>query len=401
MKFLTLVITLFALPATGADECAEPVSCEGEEIAVFGHRSPDTDAVSSAIIYTWELRTPVGTAKAKCAKAYVNTDDPNRETTFFLSYFNFSAPPIIKNVEETMVFATVDTNNIDEMPDGANKTVANKLHSIVDHHKLTGLETTNPVPIDIRPLGSAGSVLYQRSLLAGRTIPGEGCSENIAGLMMATILSDTLGFRSPTTTDLDRAAVEYLAPLAGVDNVTQFADQMMEASANITGLSAHELVMLDSKVYSFVGPDEASFKLRISVMETVRPENLFAISEDLSTACDGQLSTDQKGDPAIRAVLFFAIDIIGLQSTFIPSSSSYATSLVLDGGFPEAGEGGDLINPQQFVLPVELPNGQKELPTVLSRKKQIIPGITLSTGTVGFDDSGDVATKTGNRYLRR
>merc|ERR1712032_532427 len=110
-------------------------------------------------------------------------------------------------------------NNPEELPSGITKT---RIHSIVDHHKLSGLTNSEPLEIDMRPLCSATSILYSRAKSAGLKIP-----TNIAGLMLAGILSDSLGFRSPTTTSLDKVHAKELASVAGID-VDAFTADMLD-----------------------------------------------------------------------------------------------------------------------------------------------------------------------------
>ncbi|EOD16464.1 hypothetical protein EMIHUDRAFT_119031 [Emiliania huxleyi CCMP1516] len=240
LSVLPIVSSFSSRPPT---TCGTQFTCEEEatKIGVFGHSSPDTDAVSAAIIYAWELLNPPpddspgfsGPTHKQCAKAYVNTDEINPETAFVLDYFREKEPPILPNISALPVgadFAVVDTNSIAQMPSGTTKDVVkDHLHSIVDHHKLDGLTTSAPTEIDIRPIASAG-------------------------LMLATILSDTLGLTSSTTTEGDKTAVKYLAPLAGVASWENFTYQMLVAKSN----------------EGFEDPDGKTFNLRIAVQETVR-----------------------------------------------------------------------------------------------------------------------------------
>ena len=180
--------------------------------------------------------------------------------------------------------AVVDTNNPAELPDDLK---ADMITSIVDHHKLCGISTESPIEVDIRPLCSAGSVIYERLTTAGITPPPE-----VAGLILSCILSDSLEFRSPTTTEADKKFVlmaammrrlcvderrvcmvnhwcsrssrsscvcmcaqrclrpryaTTLAEIAGVD-VHELAMGMFEAKADISHLSPLEIVNMDSKV---------------------------------------------------------------------------------------------------------------------------------------------------------
>merc|ERR1712151_121868 len=119
-------------------------------------------------------------------------------------------PPLLEGkLEAKAPVAIVDTNNPAELPEGIDKA---SIHSIVDHHKLSGLANAEPLEIDMRPLCSAGSILYARAKAFGLTPP-----KHIAGLMLSGLLSDSLEFRSPTTTELDKTYAAELGKLAGLD----------------------------------------------------------------------------------------------------------------------------------------------------------------------------------------
>jgi len=364
-------------------ECGD----EEEELVVLGHKSPDTDAVSAAIIRAWELRTgPVPV----CALPYVNTDAINRETEFVLDYFNIDVPPTISELvlngstEETKTFrkfAVVDTNNVEELPEDANDASETHLHSVVDHHRMTGTLTSDkPIVFDMRVLTSTGSIIYQRSLVEDRPIPGANCPVNIAGLMLATILSDSLVFRSSTTTQADKDNAKALAPLAGIDDYETFGEQMLAAKSDITGMTAEELVIIDSKQVEADKSDGDQVIIRISVFETVLSDQVLDMAEEMAAACDLQLLKDQTKDDNAVAVLFFIINILDNEAIYIPCSNQYGTDLVLNGQFQMANQtDGQLLDPPEYVSPVELSgrNGTQVivLPTVLSRKKQIMPAL--------------------------
>ena len=104
----------------------------------------------------------------------------------------------------------VDTNNPAELPDGINDA---DIQAIIDHHKLVGgLETKGPIDITIRPLACTATIMYDLMGDDAAKMP-----EAIKGAALSCILSDTLEFRSPTTTDHDRAVAQKLADDLGID----------------------------------------------------------------------------------------------------------------------------------------------------------------------------------------
>lgn len=299
-------------------------------VAVFGHKSPDTDTICGALVQAWELNE-VGTA----ATAF-RLGDLNPETTYVLKALGLEAPALMGDLEPKQSVAIVDTNNPAELPAGIEKA---KILSIVDHHKLSGLSNAEPLAIDMRPLCSVGSIFYARAKAAGRKIP-----KHIAGLMLSSILSDSLEFRSPTTTDDDRVYAAELGKLAGLD-VHAHAEAMLDAKAQIDHLSPAELVKMDSKIFTIGGK-----KLRVSVLETTQPAAPLAKQAALVEAQVALVKEEKLDD-----MLLFVVDILKEAATFISSSAS-ATKIV----------------ETAWKVKVDA-KGLVVLPGVLSRKKQMIP----------------------------
>ena len=159
---------------------------------VFGHKSPDTDTTGSAIVWAWYLNEVKGTA----AEA-VLLGEPNTEAAFMLKRWDLPKPRIIDDVADDAAVVIVDTNNPAELPDNINNA---DIQAIIDHHKLVGgLETKGPIDITIRPLACAATILIDLMGDDAAKMP-----EAIKGAALTCILSDTLEFRSPTTTDHDR-----------------------------------------------------------------------------------------------------------------------------------------------------------------------------------------------------
>lgn len=322
-------------------------------LSVFGHKVPDTDAVCAAMVYAWELGE-----RGIPAKAF-RLGSLNRETEYVLQSLGLDAPPLLECAVDGVPVAIVDTNNPAELPDGIEKAA---VHSIVDHHKLCGLKTSAPLEVDVRALCSTGSILYARAKAAGRTPPPV-----IAGLMLSCILSDSLHFRSPTTTALDRELAAELAALAGLD-VDQHADAMLDAKAEIGHLSPEEVVMMDSKVFEIGGRS-----LRVSVVETTRPE---AALRQRAALVDAQrrLARSQQLDD----VLLFVVDVLNEEATFVAASESAAVLVERAWGCRRGAEGTCV------------------LPGVLSRKKQIIPSLEESALVASDSDVDPLAEAGGN-----
>ncbi len=122
-----------------------------------------------------------------------------------------------------------------------------ELVEIIDHHRLGDVETIRPLHIDVRPLGSTASILYERIVQAGLTPPAA-----IAKLLLGALISDTLLLTSPTCAASDPARAKVLAQLAGVD-LQQFGREVLLQNDELKTASAEELVGRDAKHFNFEG----------------------------------------------------------------------------------------------------------------------------------------------------
>ena len=131
---------------------------------------------------------------------------------------------------------------------------------IIDHHRLGSLETMAPVMFRNEPVGCTGTIMYEIYKEKELEI-----APNIAGLLCAAIISDTLMFRSPTCTFLDKAAAEALADIAGI-SIPEFASEMFRAGSNLKDKSPEEIFYQDYK--KFIAEDEINFGVgQISSMD--------------------------------------------------------------------------------------------------------------------------------------
>jgi len=316
-----------------------PAVAASKSISVFGHLAPDTDTITSALTYAWELNERQIPATA------FRLGELNPETVFVLETLGLEPPPMLEGpLKPKDPVAIVDTNNPGELPAGVQQA---DIHSIVDHHKLSGLTNAAPLEVDIRTLCSATSILYARAKAASLTPP-----KHIAGLMLAGILSDSLEFRSPTTTAADRDHAAELGLLAGVD-VHEFAEGMLNAKAKVDHLTPMELIKMDSKIFKMGGK-----KLRVSVLETTKPAAPLGKQADLVAAMQSLAKEEEVDD-----VIFFVVDILQEAATFI-SASDTAKKLV----------------EKAWNVKVEA-SGTVVLPGVLSRKKQIVPKLEAAVAS--------------------
>ena len=165
---------------------------------VFGHKSPDTDSTGSPIIWAWYLNEVKG-VKAEA----VLLGEPNTEAAFVLKHWGLEKPAIISDVTAEDKVVIVDTNNPAELPPSINEA---QIQAIIDHHLLVGgIKTKTPIDITIRPLACTATIMHD---LMGADLAQ--APRAIKGAMLSCILSDTLEFRSPTTTPHDRAVAEKI-----------------------------------------------------------------------------------------------------------------------------------------------------------------------------------------------
>ncbi|MBC7767093.1 manganese-dependent inorganic pyrophosphatase, partial [Arenimonas sp.] len=264
-------------------------------IKVFGHKSPDTDATISAIVWAWYLNTYTATK----AEAFV-LGTLNKETQFVLNKWTTIEPALLESVNENDEVVIVDTNNAQELFDNINDT---NIIQIIDHHILTGtLKSKKPVDIHIKPLASTATVIYN---MLGNHV--ENLPDDIAGLILSSILSDTLAFRSPTTTSHDKAVAEKLAEKLSI-NIEEYSITMFNAKSDISDFTDVGLVHLDSKK-NMIGDKN----IRISVVETMNTQTVLdrlnGIIEAMKNILTEEIDTD--------AILFFITDILKEESTVI------------------------------------------------------------------------------------
>ncbi|MFY1711834.1 manganese-dependent inorganic pyrophosphatase [Tritonibacter mobilis] len=304
-------------------------------IQVFGHKSPDTDSTGSAIVWAWYLNEVKGEAATP-----VLLGEPNTEAAFMLKRWGFEKPAIIADVDADAPVVIVDTNNPAELPASINSA---DIRAIIDHHKLVGgLETKGPIDITVRPLACTATIMHDLMGTDADRMP-----EDIKGAALTCILSDTLEFRSPTTTPHDRAVAEKLAKDLGLD-IADYAAEMFAAKSDVSAFSDAELIRMDSKEYEVDGT-----KFRVSVLETTAPEIPLGRKDSLMET----FKTVQAED-GVDQVLLFVVDILKEEATLLVPNDLVKT--VAEKSFGATVEG-DLV----------------VLPGVMSRKKQIIPNLKV------------------------
>jgi manganese-dependent inorganic pyrophosphatase len=304
-------------------------------IKVFGHKSPDTDSTGSPIIWAWYLSEVKGTPAQP-----VLLGEPNTEAGFVLRHWGLTKPAIISDVAADDTVVIVDTNNPAELPPSINDA---QIAAIIDHHMLVGgLKTRTPIDITIRPLACTATIMHD---LIGADIAR--APREIKGAMLSCILSDTLEFRSPTTTPHDKAVAEKLASDLGV-SIPEFSAEMFAAKSDVSAFSDAELLRMDSKEYSVAGKE-----LRVSVLETTAPKVVLDRKTSLMASMEGVAKED-----GADQVLLFVVDILKEEATLLVPNE--LVKQLAEASFGCAVTGDTVV-----------------LPGIMSRKKQIIPALKL------------------------
>ena len=301
---------------------------------VFGHKAPDTDSTGSPLIWAWYLSNQGTPAEARLLGT------PNTEAAFVLERWGFDEPAIIEDVEDDQPVVIVDTNNPAELPANINNA---DIRGIIDHHKLVGgLETKGPIDIRIEPVACTATIMWK---MIGKDMAQ--APTNIKGAMLSCILSDTLEFRSPTTTQEDKAVAYDLAKDLDI-SIPEYAAELFAAKSDVSAFSDAELIRMDSKEYEVDGT-----KFRVSVLETTAPSIPLDRKDSLMASM-----TDVASEDGVDQVLLFVVDIINEEATLLVPND-------LVKGVAEKSFGATVVGDTVV------------LPGIMSRKKQIIPNLKV------------------------
>lgn len=218
---------------------------------------------------------------------------------------------------------------------------------IIDHHRIADVQTGNPIYFRNEPVGSTSTIVSSIFFENG-IIP----SKKIAGILCAAIISDTLLFRSPTCTQVDKIMANRLSNIAGID-IDNFAKEMFKAGTSLSGRTPSQIFNQDFKVFNI-----DNIKIGVSQINTMDIEGFQSLKDDILN-----LMEDYAKENNFRILVFMLTDILKEGSEILA-----------------VGPDKDIVS-KTFNVDFETTNSAF-LPGVLSRKKQIIPPITATIASL-------------------
>jgi manganese-dependent inorganic pyrophosphatase len=297
-------------------------------IYVIGHKSPDLDSVAAAIAWA-ELQN-----KIFKSTEYVpaTAGDVNKETAYILEKFGFKTPEKLATAAGQKIYL-VDHNEESQIVDGGAEA---EIVGVLDHHKIN-FKCEKPIEFKNLPWGSTATIIAQQYLWKEEEI-----EKNLAGLMLAAVLVDTVITKSPTCTEIDKEIIAKLAKKAGIKDWQAFGMEIFKIRGAVTELSAEQIIKNDFKDFDF-----KAGKFGIGQIETV-DLNDFAAKEESIMA---ELAKMQAG--GYHSVILFITDIIKEGSKFLIATSDEAA--------------------MEKALKNKLVDNKVYIPGILSRKKQVVP----------------------------
>ncbi|MDQ0482446.1 manganese-dependent inorganic pyrophosphatase [Guptibacillus hwajinpoensis] len=305
-----------------------------EKVLIFGHKNPDTDTITSAIVYA-DLKRKLGMDVEPVRLGAVNG-----ETQYALDQFNVEAPRMVQTVSnETSAVILVDHNERQQSVEDIEKV---RVLEVIDHHRIANFETTDPVYYRAEPVGCTATILNKMYKEKNVQI-----DKSIAGLMLSAIISDSLLFKSPTCTEEDVDAARELAEIAGVDSET-YGLEMLKAGADMSSKTPAELITLDAKEFGM-----GSAKVEVAQVNVV--DTLDVLARQDAVEAEMRKTIEAKD-----------LDMFLLVVTDILTNNSTVLAL------------GEHTRNVEKAFNVELVENMAVLEGVVSRKKQIVPVLTES-----------------------
>lgn len=302
-----------------------------EEVLVYGHKNPDSDAICTSIAYA-NLRNMIVKNQKSTA---VRIGELNEETKYALEYFGVESPSYVADISGRKV-VLIDHNERTQTADGFENA---KVLELIDHHRIANFKTDEPLKARVEPYGCTSTIvceMYQEKNI----VP---CKQ-MAGMMLSAIISDTLLFKSPTCTQNDVQACKYLAPLAEVD-LNSYGMDMLKAGTNLSHKSEYEILNMDMKIFEL-----EKGRFGIAQVNTVNKSDMLVKKNDFIKEIEKMIV-----DLKLEGFMFVITNILTNNSVAIVRGNRVD---ILETAFGKATN-------DEIIL-----NG------VVSRKKQIVPPLT-------------------------
>ncbi len=302
-------------------------------IIVIGHKSPDTDSVVSAIVYSSYLKKMrINAVPAVAGKI-------NRETSLILKKMKERKPLSLKKAKKNDEFYLVDHNGLEQSLSGVKE---ENILGFVDHHQLAGTRTSQPIFCRCQPVGSTSTIIFEMFRESGFRL-----TRKESGLLLCGIISDTLKLTSSTTTKKDEKIARLLAKETGI-KTGDLAQEMFRAKSDISGMNPKEIVIKDYKEYNFL-----KAKIGVGVYETTSVSAIGEIKEKIFKEIS-QIKKEKNID-----LMFFAVIDIFKKECFLYLDSSEELKIA-----------------QQAFKDKYAKKGIIKINGITSRKKQIIPPLS-------------------------
>lgn len=301
-----------------------------EKVYVTGHQNPDTDSICSAIAYA-ELKNQLGDENT-ADYVPMRIGQINAETAYVLDRFGVKEPEFLED-GSGKALALVDHN--EETQSVPNVEEADVVE-VIDHHKIN-FQSKHPIFFHNEPLGSTATIIAQKFMDCNLEL-----DKKIAGLLLSSILSDTVVFKSATTTQTDKKVAEKLKDAAQVEDVVEYGIEVKKAKSSLEGISAEEIILSDFKEFDFNG-----YEIGIGQVEVVDRDE-FSQRRDEFVSELKRLRKEKE------------YDLMILMVTEIIAEGS---ELIVDG----------LNQKVEQAFDKEVSDDSMYLDGVMSRKKQVVP----------------------------
>ncbi|SFC61825.1 putative manganese-dependent inorganic diphosphatase [Clostridium uliginosum] len=335
---------------TGSHALADDLLAKAKENGVTVISTPHDSFTASRLIIQ---SIPVNYVMAKKDLISFSTDDLVEDIKDIMVKTRYNSYPVT-DVEGRVVgtisryhlisdhkkrVIQVDHNERGQSVDGLEEA---EILEILDHHRVADIQTNSPIYFRNEPLGSTSTIVAKCYFEHGIKP-----SKQVAGLLCGAIISDTLLFRSPTSTDQDKRICDRLAEIAEI-NLEDFAKEMFKAGTSLKGKTVSEIFNQDFKPFSI-----SDCKIGVAQVNTMDIDGFMPLKDEMLTYMKKQ-SEDNNFD----VVMLLLTDIL-----------NEGSQILVQGKKPQYVE---------KTFNIKLENSMAFLPGVLSRKKQVIPPLTTA-----------------------